>query len=194
MGELTRNYDWSKTMLGAPESWPQSLQTMVSVILRSKFPMFLWWRTELIQFYNDACRPSLGAGGKHPHALGERGVVTWPEIWTLIKPMIDQVLAGGEATWNEDALIPINRNGALEDVYWTFGYSCVTDDSGEPAGVLVICNETSQKVNLLNALQKSAEALAKTRTEAEQERDRIKRFLMEAPAGICILEGSGNGL
>jgi hypothetical protein len=59
MGELTRNYDWSKTSIGSPADWPQSLQTTVSLILNSRFPMFLWWGQELIQFYNDAYRPSL---------------------------------------------------------------------------------------------------------------------------------------
>jgi hypothetical protein len=73
MGELTRAFDWSQTSLGSPDKWPQSLRTTVSTILSSKFPMFLWWGEELIQFYNDAYRPSLGNHGKHPLALGQKG-------------------------------------------------------------------------------------------------------------------------
>ncbi|WP_217452266.1 hypothetical protein [Mucilaginibacter humi] len=61
MGQLTREFDWSKTVLGPPEGWSQSLLTTISIILNSRFPMFLWWGPELIQFYNDAYRPSLGA-------------------------------------------------------------------------------------------------------------------------------------
>ncbi len=63
MGELIRNYDWSQTSISNPEDWPQSLRTTVSIILNSKFPMFLWWGDDLIQFYNDAYRPSLGNQG-----------------------------------------------------------------------------------------------------------------------------------
>jgi PAS domain S-box-containing protein len=146
MGQLTRDFDWSKTVLGSPDGWSQSLLTTISIILNSKFPMFLWWGPELIQFYNDSYRPSLGQNGKHPTALGQRGVDCWPEIWPVIKPLIDNVLAGGESTWSENQLIPIYRNNKLEDVYWTFSYSKVTDETGNPGGVLVICNETTTQV------------------------------------------------
>jgi hypothetical protein len=149
MGELTRAKDWSQTPVGPPETWPQSLRTTLSIILNSKFPMFLWWGPELICFYNDAYRPSLGQNGKHPAILGQPAAQAWPEIWDVIKPLIDQVLAGGEATWSEDQLIPIYRNGKLEDVYWTFSYSPVNNESGKVAGVLVTCSETTDKVNML---------------------------------------------
>jgi PAS domain S-box-containing protein len=146
MATLMRHYDWATTPLGTPDQWPQSLKTILSVILHSKFPMFLWWGPALTQFYNDAYRPSLGNTGKHPSALGQAGEQTWPEAWPTIKPLIDQVLSGGEATWSEDQLIPIDRNGQREDVYWTFSHSSVADESGQPAGVLVICTETTSAV------------------------------------------------
>ena len=71
LGKLTRNYDWSSTSVGPVEGWPQSLRTTVGVILHSGFPMFLWWGEDMIQFYNDAYRPSLGDTGKHPTALAQ---------------------------------------------------------------------------------------------------------------------------
>lgn len=146
MGQLTRSFNWEDTVLGNPDDWPQSLLTTLGIILHSKFPMFLWWGPELIQFYNDAFRPSLGKDGRHPSALGQRGEDCWPEVWPVIKPLIDQVMSGGEATWSIDQLIPIFRNGKMEDVYWTFSYSSVSGESGEPGGVLVICNETTDLV------------------------------------------------
>ena len=153
MGELTRGKDWSKTSLGTPCSWPQSLRTTLSIILNSKFPMFLFWGEELTCFYNDAYRPSLGKEGKHPSILGMKGEEAWPEIWSIIKPMIDQVITNGEATWSEDQLIPIDRNGKIEDVYWTFSYSPVNDESGKPAGVFVTCSETTDKVMAYNKVE-----------------------------------------
>ena len=152
MGRLTREFDWSATVIGNPDTWSQSLLTTVSIILNSRFPMFLWWGPDLIQFYNDAYRPSLGNDGKHPKAIGQRGEDCWPEIWPVIKPLIDQVLTTGEPTWSEDQLIPIFRNNRLEDVYWTFSYSAVNDETGKPAGVLVICNETTEKVKAFNEM------------------------------------------
>ncbi len=83
----------------------------------------------------------------------------WTEIWHIIKPLIDQVLSGGEATWSEDQLIPIYRNGKIEDVYWTFSYSPVNDESGKPAGVFVTCTETTSKITTLRALEESKNEL-----------------------------------
>jgi PAS domain S-box-containing protein len=159
MGERMREKDWTSNYLGSPEFWQQSLRTTLSIILNSKFPMFLFWGKELICFYNDAYRPSLGNEGKHPSILGISGEEAWPEIWHIIKPLIDQVLSGGEATWSEDQLIPIYRNGKIEDVYWTFSYSPVNDESGKPAGVFVTCNETTDKVQIYSKLAESKKEL-----------------------------------
>jgi PAS domain S-box-containing protein len=175
MGELIRNKNWSATPLGAPENWPQSLKTSLSILLNSKFPMFLWWGKDLICFYNDAYRPSLGLEGKHPFILGMNAKDAWTEIWPIIKPLIDQVLAGGEATWSEDQLIPIFRNGKIEDVYWTFSYSPVKDEEGKVAGVMVICSETTQKVLNLKSLEESNQRYIKN--------------ILQAPAAMCILTG-----
>ena len=147
MGILTRNYDWSKTSIGSSDKWPQSLRTTVAMLLSSRFPMFLWWGDEMIQFYNDAYRPSLGKNGKHPKSLGQKAYDCWPEIWHIIFPLIQQVKTTGVATWNEDQLVPIYRNGKLEDVYWTFGYSPIIGEMEEIEGVLVVCHETTKKTH-----------------------------------------------
>src|SRR6202453_2692712 len=83
MGALTRAYDWTKTPLGAPASWPQSLKTAIRLLLTSQHPMFIWWGPELIQFYNDAYRETMGPE-RHPSALGARGRKCWDEIWDII--------------------------------------------------------------------------------------------------------------
>src|SRR5690606_31257243 len=57
------------------------------------------------------------------------------------------------STWSEDQLIPIYRNGKLEDACWTFSYSPVKDESGDTAGVLVTCHETTQKVKVLEEIK-----------------------------------------
>ncbi|RZJ31886.1 MAG: PAS domain S-box protein [Flavobacterium sp.] len=175
MGQLIRDHDWSASSLGPIENWPQSLITTLSIIINSKFPMFLFWGSELICFYNDAYRPSLGSDGKHPNALGKPGSEIWPEIWPEIKPMIDHVLSRCEATWSEDQLLPIFRNGRLEDVYWTFSYSPVIDESGLPAGVFVTCNETTKAVGAMQKLQLSEQ--------------RFQNLVRDATVGIIVLMG-----
>ena len=178
MGALMRSKDWCNTILGPVEQWPQSLLITLNIILHSRFPMFLWWGPELICFYNDAYRPSLGENGKHPSILGVPAKSAWPEIWEVIKPLIDQVLNSGEATWSEDQLIPIFRNGKVEDVYWTFSYSPVNDETGGIAGVLVTCNETTDKVKTVKILEESNR--------------RYLNNMAQAPVAMCILKGKNH--
>ncbi|MWB93917.1 PAS domain-containing protein [Flavobacterium sp. GA093] len=176
MGMLTRTHDWNLTAVGPVELWPQSLCTTLGILLNSKFPMFLFWGPEHICFYNDAYRPSLGNNGKHPFILGKRGADSWPEIWDFIQPLINQVLTEGEATWHEDHLLPIYRNGKMEDVYWTFSYSPVNNESGKTTGVLVICNETTEKVNLVSKLEESNQ--------------RYLNNILQTPNAMCIFRGA----
>ena len=131
--------------------------------------MFLFWGEELFCFYNDAYRPSLGNEGKHPNALGKPAFDIWPEIWGIIKPLLNQVMSGGEATWSEDQLVPIYRNGQLEDVYWTFSYSPVFDETGKPAGVLTTCMDTTGKVYNLKRLKESETRYRTLAAELEQQ-------------------------
>jgi len=155
MGELSRKKDWASTILGPPQKWPQSLRTTLSNLLNSPFPMFLFWGSERICFYNDAYRPSLGNNGKHPSILGKGAREAWPEIWSDIGPMIDQIMTSGEPLWHENMLMPIFRNGQIEDVYWTFAYSPVRNGSGVPVGTLVVCTETTAAVTANERLMES---------------------------------------
>ena len=85
LGALTRAFDWSKTSLGSPETWPQSLRVTVRLVLTSRHPMFIWWGPELIQFYNDAYRETMGprtaserSRGAGPRVLGRDMGHHWP--------------------------------------------------------------------------------------------------------------------
>jgi PAS domain S-box-containing protein len=182
LGELTRGYNWSASILGPPETWPVHLLSAVGMILQSQFPMFLWWGNELIQFYNDAYRPSLGKEGKHPAALGQRGIECWPEIWPVIHPLIEQVMNEGKPYWAEDQLIPIYRNGHLEEVYWTFSYSKVEGPDGHPGGLLVVCTETTGKIHSNRKIQESINALAASEA-------RLRFMLNDAPVAIAVFTG-----
>jgi signal transduction histidine kinase len=143
MGALTRAHDWSKTSLAHPETWPQSLRVTVRLVLTSRHPMFIWWGPELIQFYNDAYRETMGPE-RHPSALGARGRECWDEIWDVIGPQIEYVMAGNGATWNEDQLVPVTRHGRREDVWWTYSFGPI-DCDGKVGGVLVVCRDVTSE-------------------------------------------------
>lgn len=147
MGTLMRAHDWSSTPLGLPQNWSQSLRAVVRLVLTSSHPMAVFWGSEHIFFYNDAFRASLGSE-LHPSLLGAHGRSGWKDIWELIEPQISVVMSGEGATWHDDQLIPITRHGRLEEVYWTYGYSPVHEESApnQVGGALVVCTETTAKV------------------------------------------------
>jgi PAS domain S-box-containing protein len=155
-GEIIRRFPWAETSLGPPDTWPQSLRIILRIVLNTSFPMFLFWGDDLLSFYNDAFRISLGTEGKHP-AIGKKAIVVWSDIWEFIGPLIESVMKTGQAVWFEDQLVGFYRNGKKEDIYWTFSYSPAFGDHEKIEGVVVTCNETTEKVLTLKKLEQSEE-------------------------------------
>src|SRR6187431_3002137 len=151
-GALIRAHDWSDSPLGPPERWPQSLRTVVSLMLQSQFPMFVAWGPELGFVYNDPYAEILGA--KHPRAMGQRFHDIWSEIWSDISPLVDAALAG-HAMFHEDLPLVMNRKGYDEQTWFTFSYSPVQDESGLVAGMFCACTETTQRKRTEDALRQS---------------------------------------
>src|SRR4051812_48633090 len=144
MGALMRSFDWSGTRLGPVARWPQSLRTAVSIMLDSSFGMVVAWGPEFVFLYNDRYRPVLGAT-KHPGALGRPAREIFPEVWHYIGPLFEQTRAGASVAL-DDVLIPLDRNGYLEDCYFTLSYSPIRDESGGVGGMLAVVAETTERV------------------------------------------------
>ncbi|WP_406858128.1 PAS domain-containing protein [Alsobacter sp. KACC 23698] len=142
-GALMRALDWTASPLGPPGAWPQSLRSVVGLLLNSKFPMFAVWGDELGMVYNDAYAAILGS--KHPAAMGARFRDVWAEIWPDISPLTEAALAG-EATYREDLPLLMNRRGFDEQTWFTFSYSPVRDESGAVRGMFCACTETTPKI------------------------------------------------
>ncbi|WP_329445172.1 SpoIIE family protein phosphatase [Streptomyces sp. NBC_01426] len=138
--------DWAATTpLGDPEGWPQSLKTTVSILLSSKFSMWMAWGPELTFFCNAAYRRDT-LGRKYPWALGRPASEVWAEIWDDIGPRIDTVLTTGEATWDQALLLFVERSGYPEESYHTFSYSPLRDDDGQVVGMLCVVSEETDRV------------------------------------------------
>lgn len=126
MTERMRDFNWAASPLGPPQYWPQSLRSLVALILNSEFAMFLAWGPSLTFLYND--RYSEIIEDKHPRALGRPMRESWPEISAEIGPLIEKALAG-HASFSKNLPFKLNRKGVEEDAFFTFSYSPVRDES-----------------------------------------------------------------
>lgn len=146
MQERVDAFDWSRTPLGAIESWSPALRMMVQFLLSNRFPLLLWWGPQYVCIYNDAYSSVLGA--KHPWALGRPVKDVWSEVWEVIQPLIDTPFKGGPATWNEDICLELNRRNFLEEAHFTIAYSPVPDEAVESGigGVIATVHEITEKV------------------------------------------------
>jgi PAS domain S-box-containing protein len=168
LGALMRAKAWGDTPLGRPEHWPQSLKTVVRILLTSRYQMWMGWGKDLSFFYNDAYRPTLGV--KHAWALGCPAREVWKEIWPDIAPRIEHVLESGTATWDEGLLLFLERNGYPEETYHTFSYSPLADDRGEVVGMLCVVTEETDRVigeRRLSSLRELASEIAGKTARAE---------------------------
>ncbi len=159
MAQIIADKDWTAHPLGNPETWPIALKLTLGNMLKNSFPNFLLWGADFYNFYNDGYRPSLGNNGKHPFIIGQKFKDAWPELKSTLSLVADQVFKTGKPAWYENQLVPIYRNGKIEDVYWTFSYSAILADTMETNGVLVTCMETTNAVINLARLEESENEL-----------------------------------
>ena len=169
MAALISAKDWAATALGAQITWPQSLQTVLRILVTSRYAMWLGWGPQLTFFYNDAYA-AMTLGAKHPWALGRPASEVWAEIWNDIGPRAETVIRTGEATWDEGLLLFLERNGYPEETYHTFSYSPLPDDRGDVGGMLCVVTEDTDRVigeRRLGTLRELASLLAAVRTEPD---------------------------
>ncbi|HSI51290.1 MAG TPA: response regulator [Ideonella sp.] len=143
MGKLVRSMDWSATPLGPPETWPQSLRTTVGLCLASNFPISLAWGPQHVQIYNDGYWPI--CGGKHPHSMGRDFSECWASAWPAIGEAFERALQG-ETSFLENQRMFLDRNGYLEETFFTFSFSPIRDESGQVGGLFHPVTETTARM------------------------------------------------
>ena len=151
MGALIRSMDWTRTPLGPPATWPQSLRTSVSLCLSSTFPILIAWGPSDIQIYNDAYRPI--CGDLHPQSMGG----AFKEVWASAMPVVGDAFERahqGEGTYIRDQRMFLDRYGYLEEAFMTFSFSPIRDESGEVGGIFHPISEATATV--LNARRTQA--------------------------------------
>ena len=140
MGKLIRATDWSKTSIGSIDTWSQGLRTTVGLCVASNFPISLTWGPHHTQIYNDGYWPICGA--KHPHSMGQDFRECWASAWPAIGAAFERAVAG-ETSYLIDQRMFLDRNGYLEETFFTFSFSPIRDETGAIAGLFHPVNETT---------------------------------------------------
>src|SRR3954451_8962518 len=128
--ELIRAKDWSQTALGPIESWPESLQTTVSLSLASSFPINVIWGPGAVQIWNEAY--SKVCGDKHPREFASDYRECWASAWPAIGGAFEAARAG-QTAFLENQPMFLDRNGYLEETWFTFSLSPIRDEAGRGA-------------------------------------------------------------
>ena len=171
-GRMIAGRDWSATPLGRIEAWPQSLRTALSLLLMSPVPMVMLWGEDGVMLYNDAY--SVFAGRRHPQLLGGKVREGWPEVADFNDNVMKVGLAGGTLAYRDQTLT-LYRHGHAEQVRMNLDYSPVLDESGEPAGVLAVVVDTTER------------AAAEADAEADAQARLLELIATDAPIEECLV-------
>jgi PAS domain S-box-containing protein len=141
---LIREYDWGASVLGPLTTWPVRLRIIVDLMLDSAEPMVVWWGPDRLQIYNDAYAPRVDAKNKSI-ALGQPAVSTWKNGWAIIEPFVEHVFHTGTSKTYDEFAFNIERNGNLEEAYWTYSLTPIRDADDVVLGVLLLSNEITER-------------------------------------------------
>jgi len=157
MGERICALDWSEHPLGPVEQWPQALKIAVNLCLHSGFPSAVYWGAAFHVIYNDAWAATFPE--RHPAALGMPGAEARYDSWDVIGPQLETVLRTGKGLSATDEQLPMLRDGAIADTWWTYSLSPICDETGATLGVLSQGNDTTIRALAERALRASEERL-----------------------------------
>ena len=174
MATLMRATDWSQTALGAVATWPQSLKTVIRIMLTSRHAMWIVWGDSLAFLYNDAYRPILG--GDHPLALGKPAQQVWADVRSIAGPRGDMALHNGEALWEESPLLVLERSGFAKETRHNGSYCPLVDDEEQTKGMLCIVAEVTEQT------------VGRCDEDALQERIRLAELGVEIGVAITARE------
>lgn len=122
------------------------------------------------------------AGRPHEQIIGKFHWDAFAEVRSSYEKDLNNVVLTGQPFHADEVEMMLIRGGKEEHVNITFVYSPVKDEAGTVTKVAIWVLENTRRVT-----ERKQELSAKL--SFQQERDRLKSFLMQAPAGISILSG-----
>lgn len=173
MHERVRVHDWAATPLGPIAEWPPNLRALVDVLLGTGFPTLLLWGDAHLQIYNDPYRLLIT---EREQPLGVSHHESWPDHRAYNSAIFERVMRG-ETIVTYNAPITYRRPNAPPEIWISFSYSPVHDDSGSIAGIWISFIETTEQVRAEAMLRESEAQLA--------------QILNVVPVGVSLFDTTG---
>ncbi|HLH26798.1 MAG TPA: hypothetical protein VK066_30095 [Chloroflexota bacterium] len=126
------------------------LRTAVSICLASNFPINIIWGPGRVQIYNDGYWPI--CGDKHPHSMGQDYKECWFSAWDAVGKPFENASAG-QTDFLVNQRMFLDRNGYLEETFFTFSLSPIRDESGGVGGLFHPVTEMTQQTLAERRLQ-----------------------------------------
>jgi PAS domain S-box-containing protein len=156
MARRTRQFDWAATPLGPIAGWPQSLRTIVDVVLAMPGPATILWGPRRVQLYNDAY--IVIAQDRHPGLLGQPAAEGWPDAYDAVIAPLLSVVENGQATpLARHAVRLLGPDGEQEVRVFDTAFSPIRDEQGAVAGALQTLMEATAQDQALRLLRDSQE-------------------------------------
>lgn len=107
---------------------------MANMVMGSPHPAAMYWGEEYVAIYNEAY--IFLAGNKHPSLMGQSYKVAWAEIWEdQIEGVFTEARESGQATMKDDDCLFIERNGFLEEAYFSWSIVPLVGENGQIGGL-----------------------------------------------------------
>jgi signal transduction histidine kinase/CheY-like chemotaxis protein len=139
-----REHNWTKTPLGPIEQWPQSLKTMVNVMLLSPSPTTIYWSAARIPLRNDACTP----------IAFDQGSI---ETRHSLDVCLDRVFAGEVVTFSRHAISCRSQGGDAQYRFFTGTCVPILGEAGDVGGALLSLVEVTDAVRIDDRQRRSDE-------------------------------------
>ena len=199
-GALMRSFDWHATPIGPIEQWPQSLRTLVELVLVNPAPSALLWGESGTLIYNDGYAAICGS--RHPQVFGGPLRDAWPEAWDFNGSMLAGCRAGRPQVY-QNAHFVLERDGCMRDCWFDLYYAPVGMNEDAHEGVLATVVEITERVIAERAREAQASELRSLNATLDAQRARleianqrlsgdmqfIRNLFQSSPSFIAVLIG-----
>ncbi|MFW6093976.1 MAG: PAS domain S-box protein [Pseudomonadota bacterium] len=156
MEARVRDFDWSRTALGAMGTWPRSLRCVTNIMLGANQPMFVIAGEQRLLLYNNCFADVLAR--RHPEALGKPLTRVWPELACELDAEIERAFAGETGRRDGVRLVP-RTHGLPEERHFEFALTPVSGDDGRVEAIFCTSFETTPQTLTQERLRETMQML-----------------------------------